>query len=214
MLKLEAGKWYKTRDGHTVGPITAHPRGILFGTDCLVPGYQSGSTSDRLWYASGEASPGSERPFDLVSEVQSGLTLKEGEFYVDTKGTNYGPLVRLDNPVSTSSSRRGNPREDAVWAGEGSDGTVGARFFYADGVHVLEPLRDLVAMCGPADAALIAAFTRPAEQDSRAAQQAAEVAVAQSTGAPGKANDDECRRLCPSILNGHANECPYSRGVR
>lgn len=139
------------------------------------------------------------------------LKLEEGKSYVDAQGVKYGPMDRVSAPLATTSYRRGN-REGAVWKGQGSDGIPGERFFYADGQHVLEQPRDLVAMCGPGD--LGRALASATEQERLQAQQAADIINAQSTGAPGKAFDDECRRLCPSILNGHANECPYNRGVR
>ncbi len=63
-LQVEAGKFYKTRDGRKVGPIVRGTSGDRFwkSDDLGLPGYGA------FWCKSGAFYPGSEFKFDLVAE--------------------------------------------------------------------------------------------------------------------------------------------------
>jgi hypothetical protein len=66
-MKIEAGKYYKTRDGHRafVGAVSPFP-----STDrlYLVVGWIQGESASTSWGPSGEYADGSNAPEDLVAE--------------------------------------------------------------------------------------------------------------------------------------------------
>lgn len=62
-MKLEVGKFYKTRNGEVAGPLTTKNKGITFGTDGF-------SWSE--WYSNGRCLLEGEHERDLISEWEEG----------------------------------------------------------------------------------------------------------------------------------------------
>jgi len=83
-MQIEAGKYYRTRDGRKVGPMVLNDPNTLF---CFDDGSNTG------WKSDGGCGFSIERDQDLIAEWSEPMQIKEGHYYIDADGEKVGPII-------------------------------------------------------------------------------------------------------------------------
>lgn len=115
-MQIEEGKKYKDKDGKLHGPmrqIESHEP--AYGADLWCElGYEYGC-EPRRWFSDGKEWPRSlftsHDLIDPVSECVTGkkLQIEEGKNYVDRKGNEHGPMIKIDQGACCVWQEPGNP---------------------------------------------------------------------------------------------------------
>lgn len=67
-MKIEEGKFYKTRDGHKVGPMLRHMSGAVYWKTDAVRFHNAINSYGLFWYKNGEYDKWDNHPLDLIEE--------------------------------------------------------------------------------------------------------------------------------------------------
>ena len=103
-LQIEAGRYYKTRDGRKVGPMRDDWRMEEVHHYHVTEGILTGN----LWSATGSGYSGQERDTDLIAEWVDEPASAPIAAQVDAIAEEYGPVVREPRPWDRYSERAEN----------------------------------------------------------------------------------------------------------
>lgn len=110
-LKVEAGKFYKQRDGVVIGPIVKMAGGGMW------PWTVEGKRRGDQWNDSGKRCLDGYEHTDLVEEMPAPIKIEEGKYYRQADGKVVGPMHKWDR--STSDQYNWTQKGGGVWNIEG-----------------------------------------------------------------------------------------------